>query len=228
MLLRAFVKTPLRPFARSKWVRRNALCSWHPATPAGYLAPSAASVRLLAGVAENDGGSGEQAIFPPSRNMNGMKRRDKSDTTETFEFLRLLWRVNHALERRSKHMHAQLGITGPQRMVVRFVGRAPGISAGELARTLHLDPGTLTPTFRALESQRLLVRTRDTNDRRRVLLHLTARGRRLDTETPRTVESAVRRVIAGRSAGSLEHTRQTLEALATALGDEGDAEVKPW
>jgi len=49
------------------------------------------------------------------------------------EFMKLLWAVDHGLQSISKHMESRFGITGPQRLVVRIVGRFPGISAGALA-----------------------------------------------------------------------------------------------
>jgi hypothetical protein len=37
------------------------------------------------------------------------------------DFLRLIWAVDHALQRRSKSMAATIGITGPQRLVIRII-----------------------------------------------------------------------------------------------------------
>jgi len=49
------------------------------------------------------------------------------------EFLRVLWQVDHALQRRSKRMARELGLTGPQRLVLRLVGRFPGLPAGDMS-----------------------------------------------------------------------------------------------
>lgn len=59
---------------------------------------------------------------------------------DAIDFLRLIWAVDHALQRRSKVMAATLGITGPQRLVIRMIGRFPSIHARQLADTLHLHP----------------------------------------------------------------------------------------
>jgi DNA-binding MarR family transcriptional regulator len=113
---------------------------------------------------------------------------------ETFEFLRALWALDHALQKASKRVESALGVTGPQRMVIRIVGRFPGISAGQLARVLHLHPSTLTGILRRLKQRGLLARWPDPRDERRALLGLTARGRGLDTESPGTVEHIVGRL----------------------------------
>lgn len=42
-------------------------------------------------------------------------------------FMRALWGVNHGLESSSRRMKGSIGVTGPERMVVRLVGRYPGI-----------------------------------------------------------------------------------------------------
>ena len=114
----------------------------------------------------------------------------------TLEFLRGLWRLNHALERRSSHMLTHLGITAQQRMVMRCIGCLPGTSAGQLAEVLHLDPGTLSATLRRLEDRGLIRRARDRDDSRRIIVSLTARGKLLDVPTAHTVEAAAERLLA--------------------------------
>ena len=60
------------------------------------------------------------------------------------DFMRLLWSVEHGLQRSSKRMESELGITGPQRLVLRVVGQFPGLSAGDLAHIVRLHPSTIT------------------------------------------------------------------------------------
>jgi MarR family transcriptional regulator, organic hydroperoxide resistance regulator len=105
--------------------------------------------------------------------------------------MRLLWELVHSLERASKRMNQQLGITGPQRLTLRVVGLFPGISAGQLAHILHIHPSTLTGVLRRLIHQRLVARSEAASDRRRVQLRLTPRGARINQRATGTVESAV-------------------------------------
>ena len=92
------------------------------------------------------------------------------------EFLRAPWGWNHALESTSRRMKTHLGVTGPERMVVRLVGRYPTISAGELARTFHLHPSTLTGLLKRLVTRGVLARRVDAVDGRGSLFTLTAKG----------------------------------------------------
>jgi DNA-binding MarR family transcriptional regulator len=133
------------------------------------------------------------------------------------EFLGLLWEMNHALATTSKRMAARFGVTGPQRLVIRIVGRFPNISAGRLAEVLHLHPSTLTPVLVRLEGRRLLVRTADPRDRRRVTVRLTAKGRRLAHASLGEVENAVKRVLAASGRNRVEATREMLRRLTEAL-----------
>src|SRR5690606_29786655 len=77
---------------------------------------------------------------------------------EVLDFMRLLWSIDHGLQTTSKRMEALLGITGLQRMVLRLVGRFPGISAGNLARILHVHPSTLTGVLKRLEEKQFVTR----------------------------------------------------------------------
>src|SRR5678816_1894070 len=96
------------------------------------------------------------------------------------DFMRVLWAVDHGLEAASKRMEARVGVTGPQRFVIRMVGRFPGVSAGRLAEILHLHPSTLTGILKRLETRGLIARHVDPSDGRRALFELTPRGARLD------------------------------------------------
>ncbi|HEX9243712.1 MAG TPA: MarR family transcriptional regulator [Anaeromyxobacter sp.] len=117
------------------------------------------------------------------------------------EFMRALWALDHAFQSASKRMERRFGVTAPQRIVVRIVGRFPGISAGEVAEILHLHPSTLTGVLKRLQARGVVLRTTDPADGRRALLSLTARGRKIDALRSGTVEATVQRVLSGRGAG---------------------------
>ena len=142
---------------------------------------------------------------------------------EVLEFLRVIWQVDHALQRTSKQMASTLGVTGPQRLVLRIVGRFPGIPAGQLAKVLHLHPSTLTGVLKRLERQGLLRRRSDPHDARRSLLRLTDRGRAFDVEASGTVEAHVASVLARAPAQQVRGARELLAEIAAALSESVDA-----
>jgi DNA-binding MarR family transcriptional regulator len=134
--------------------------------------------------------------------------------------MQLLWAIVHRVERRSKRMTLDLGVTGPQRLVLRVVGLFPGISAGELASILHVHPSTLTGILQRLIDVGLLVRTSDVRDRRRARLRLTARGGRVNAMTSGTVEAAIAATLRRSTAAERSATQRLLERLAEQLAPE--------
>ncbi len=140
---------------------------------------------------------------------------------EVLGFMRLLWAVAHGLESASKQMRTDIGVTGPQRLVLRLVGHYARLSPGELADLLHVDPSSLTGVLRRLEQSRLVARRRDPEDGRRAILTLTAKGRSLNGKRGRTVEATVRRVLAAAPASQVEGARALLRALAAELDPDG-------
>lgn len=133
------------------------------------------------------------------------------------DFMRLLWAVDHALHRASKRMAALLGVTGPQRLVIRIVGKFPDIPAGQLAKLLHLHPSTLSGVLKRLERGRLVRRRPDPADARRSLLSLTAKGRLVDDEMQGTVEAAIRKLLRTTPRARVRAAREVLAAIARVL-----------
>lgn len=116
-------------------------------------------------------------------------------------------------------MRGQLGVTGPQRLVLRVVGLFPGVSAGTLASILHVHPSTLTGVLQRLIAQGMLHRSAAPGDRRRAVLTLTARGARVNAVRSGTVEAAI--------VDGLEHVsardRQSAQRVISRLADRLDA-----
>lgn len=133
------------------------------------------------------------------------------------ELMRVIWALDHALQSRSKAMANELGITGPQRFVLRVLELAPGISSGALAEYLHLHPSTLTGVLQRLERRKLLVRRRDPNDARRVLLELTPAGRRVLKKRTASVEAVVRAVISRERGKQIDTAVEVLQRITSAL-----------
>lgn len=137
---------------------------------------------------------------------------------ESLDLLRLLWAVDHAMHRTSKRMEARLGVTGPQRLLLRIVGRFPGITAGEVARFIDAHASTVTGLVKRLRRRGLIRVEPDPADRRRVRLALSVAGRDVDVQASGTIEAAIaatlvalgsRRVAL--AAGVLRELRRQLE-----------------
>lgn len=153
---------------------------------------------------------------PPSAEGIGPVTSDRP-LGPVLEFLRALWAVNHELETASRRMRARLGVTGPERMVVRLVGRYPGISAGDLARILLVHPSTLTGLLKRLVARGLLTRRADAIDARRALFTLTPRGASIDVVRKGTVEAALTAALAALSPRDVRAAAAVLDRLMRTL-----------
>lgn len=140
-----------------------------------------------------------------------------SSLGDVLTFMRLLWALDHELRSASKRLFAVAGVTGPQRLALRMVGRFPGSTAGTLAELLHVHPSTLTGILGRLERGGLILREEDPDDRRRALFQLSARGVTINGMRSGTVEQAVRRALASLPASKVEATRDVLAELCAAL-----------
>lgn len=140
--------------------------------------------------------------------------------TPELELMQVLWAVDHALDQLSHRMEREVGLTGPQRLVVRLLGHSPGAAPGELARMLHLHAATVTGILKRLEARGLVERAPDPWDRRRSQVRLSKKGRKYDAPHPHTVEAAVGRVLARMSRQEVAAARQVLVALQQELTAE--------
>jgi DNA-binding MarR family transcriptional regulator len=75
-----------------------------------------------------------------------------------------------------------LGLTYPQYLVMLVLWVRDGRTVSDIGEHLFLDSGTLTPLLKRLESAGLLTRQRDDADERRVLIHLSHKGRALKSK----------------------------------------------
>ena len=102
-----------------------------------------------------------------------------------------LYAATRAVTRRYGELLAEVQLTYPQYLSLLALWeaeephpQAPSdrhpsdkhLSVGELGERLRLDSGTLTPLLKRLESAGLVVRRRDAQDERRVLIELTDEG----------------------------------------------------
>jgi MarR family transcriptional regulator, organic hydroperoxide resistance regulator len=96
-----------------------------------------------------------------------------------------LYSASLAMTKLYKPLLDELDITYPQYLVLLVLWENDGLTVSELGERLFLDSGTLTPLLKRMESADLLSRLRDTQDERRVLIRLSASGRKLKARARR-------------------------------------------
>jgi len=144
-----------------------------------------------------------------------------AELPDVLQFMQQLWAIVHGLQTHSKKMQSELGVTGPQRLVLRVVGLFPGVSAGTLASILHVHPSTLTGVLQRLGDQGMLRRVADAGDRRISLFWLTARGSRVNALRRGTIEATVVDALKAVSPRDRAGTQRVLTAIAQRLKETG-------
>ncbi|MES0873053.1 MarR family winged helix-turn-helix transcriptional regulator [Sinimarinibacterium thermocellulolyticum] len=104
---------------------------------------------------------------------------------DTLHLLGALRRIAQSLDTYSKTIEHESGLTLPQLLLLEALRdeREPP-TAGRLAQRVSLTQGTVTSILDRLEARGLLRRARANDDRRRVLVTLTPRGRSLLAKAP--------------------------------------------
>jgi DNA-binding MarR family transcriptional regulator len=93
-----------------------------------------------------------------------------------------LYSTSLAMTKLYKPLLEALGLTYPQYLVMLVLWEQDGMTVSALGERLYLDSGTLTPLLKRMETSGWLTRQRATDDERRVLVSLTAEGRKLKTK----------------------------------------------
>ena len=137
----------------------------------------------------------------------------------TLDFMRLLWSIEHGLQRASKRMERELGVTGPQRLVLRVVGQFPDMSAGELAHLVRLHPSTITGILHRLVARGLLERRVDPGDTRRARLRLKPQALAFTRVSAGTIEKTVATALDRAGAANVRAARKVLTAVAARFSE---------
>ena len=95
-----------------------------------------------------------------------------------------LRRIVRAIDLQSRRMMDACGLTGPQLVVLREVGRLSGASISALARSVSLSQPTVSGILERLEKRGLVRRERSEQDRRSVFVTLTPQGGRTLRDAP--------------------------------------------
>jgi DNA-binding MarR family transcriptional regulator len=92
------------------------------------------------------------------------------------EILRSMRRIIRAVDLYSRRLIAQTGLSGPQLVCLRALARGGPMQTFELADAVHLSAATVCGILNRLEQRGLVDRTRQSEDRRRVVVSLTEAG----------------------------------------------------
>jgi DNA-binding MarR family transcriptional regulator len=94
-----------------------------------------------------------------------------------------IYSASIAIQRIYKPMLDELGVTYTQYLVLSALWERDGLTIGAIGERLALEPSTITPAVKRLESAGFVLRERSTSDERVVEVHLTKKGKNLHAKT---------------------------------------------
>lgn len=152
------------------------------------------------------------------RSPSGARVRERS--TDVDAILEALRSIIRELRLASREAEQQVGVHGAQLHALRQLADSSATSLTELAERTHTDISSVSVVVSRLVEQGLVARRAADDDRRRLSLGLTARGRALVRRAPETGASRLL-LAASRLSDREVHTLATgLAKLASGLGDE--------
>jgi DNA-binding MarR family transcriptional regulator len=173
------------------------------------------------------------------------QNREKDDTTDSvnktvsinsdkandarydLQILQSLRRIIRAIDLHSRQLTMKYNITTPQLVCLLTITEHKTITVAAIAREIHLSPSTVVGILDRLEEKKLIVRKRDTKDRRVVKLSATPAGRRFAKDAPSPLQD---RLVA--SLSQLSELEQATISLALArvveLMEAGSIEAVPF
>jgi DNA-binding MarR family transcriptional regulator len=140
------------------------------------------------------------------------------------EILRSLRRIIRAVDLYSRKLMTQTGLSGPQVICLRQLAVNGPMQTSHLAEAINLSSATVCGILNRLEQRGLVLRQRQTDDRRRVLVRLSDAG--LDTvdNAPPALHDTFLFKLRPLSPDRQQAIRQTLTAIVEMLAaDDLDA-----
>jgi len=132
-----------------------------------------------------------------------------------------LRRIMRAMDVYSRQLSGSHGLTGPQMLCLREIADQGPLTTGSLALAVALSPATLTGILDRLELRGLVSRERRPEDKRRVLVSLTAMGKQMAQELPSPLQERFGSRLLELSAEEQAAIREALNTVAKMM-EEGE------
>ncbi|AQU99395.1 MarR family winged helix-turn-helix transcriptional regulator [Desulfococcus multivorans] len=110
--------------------------------------------------------------------------RHPSDDKITDQVLLAIRQITQAIDLHSRYLAKHYGLTGPQLIILKAIGKNGEMTVGELAKAISLSQSTVTGILARLENRGMIVRHKSLEDRRAVNVDLTDTCRRFLAEAP--------------------------------------------
>ncbi len=120
-------------------------------------------------------------------------------------------RVIRSVDKYSRKIYTELGLTTPQLLCLDALGKNNHIITKELAKHVNLSESTVIGIVDRLEAKQYLTRERSKEDRRKVYLSLTDAGKGILSETPSLLQDKFSTALSELKNDELEIITKSLE-----------------
>lgn len=134
---------------------------------------------------------------------------------EIIDDLRRVFQVTHEYSKRAQR---DTGVTGPQLWAIKTIAECGSVRISDLARRMYLHPATVVGIVDRLETNGMALRKRSREDRRVVMVELTAKGKELVTKSPEVAQGLLVKGLEKLPAKELSNISDGLKQLVAILG----------
>ncbi len=135
------------------------------------------------------------------------------------EFLSLFTRASKLMRGAADEAMSRHGVRVGQNLVLEVLWDTDGLTPGELAERLHVSTPTVVKSATRMEATGLVSRRRDEVDRRLVRLHLTDRGRSVQTAVEAARDELERRATTTLTDAERRHLINALRKIIAQMAD---------
>jgi DNA-binding MarR family transcriptional regulator len=136
------------------------------------------------------------------------------------EIVAAIRRIMRAVDLHSRRLVEEHGLTGPQLAVLQEADRLGPVTAGALARAVHLSQPTVSGILDRLNKRGLVDRRRGDRDRRSVIVTVTTLGQAALSTTPSLLQDSFRSELAKLEDWERSMIFATLQRIATMMDAE--------
>jgi len=162
--------------------------------------------------------------YPPNESQAG---RAQSDPVLAKEVLGQFRSIFAAVRTHFARVEKAVGIGGAQVWALALIEASPGASLGEIASGMDVHQSTASNLVRLLLEAGFIESLRSGDDRRKVELSITAKGRLLLRKAPKPYTGVLPHALAALSASQLKALRTSLEVVRAQLNVEPALAKKP-
>jgi DNA-binding MarR family transcriptional regulator len=148
------------------------------------------------------------------------RRRPDPVSIEVLKSFRIIY---GSVRQHFRDVRRATGLSGSQIWILHEVMQAPGIGVSDLAMKLAIHQSTCSQLVEKLVRAGLMVKTRSSDDQRRVGLSVSARGKRALASAPGPAEGVLPEAIAEISPASRRGLQRSLQQIIKALDLKDDS-----